>query len=370
MNPSSAAQGGVKIQVREICSPLTAPSAPPLAHLFEREGGVRPAQCLVLWEPAHNWPHFSIAHLVTGETPVISELRLRREHAEQPLAVVQHTVLATPDGNDLGVVWVRAAASDPLAAHVAMTLLEQAERPVVLAGGTNDRQVERRLAEFLRTRKWAGQDLVAVSPTAKPSRSERLRRLSWPKSMRVHVLEAYASEDGDWSLQLVARLCQNAELAAAARERAAEGTSRQPLLDVAPQDADSVTDAAAMPATIATDLVDAASAQAALNVAAATPGVLACSVTDYTRDQQIAVAGDADLVDTAAHDLVQLWRSQERLELSEPVSELLLSRPTQHHIAFPIDRCPGLLLTAVVSREFGNLERARWQLGVALNQIG
>ncbi len=361
---------GVKIQVREICSPLTAPSAPPLAHLFEREGGVRPAQCIVLWEPAHNWPYFSIAHLVTGETPVISELRLRREHAEQPLAVVQHTVLATPDGQDLGVVWVRAAASDPLAAHVAITLLEQAERPAVLAGGTNDRQVERRLADFLRVRKWAGQEVLMVAPLNKPSRAERLRRLSWPKSVRVHILEAYASEEPDWSLQLVARLSQNAELAALARERAGSAPSRQPLIDEAPSEPDAVAEASAMPATIATELVDATSARAALDVAASTPGVLACSVTDFTRDLQVAVAGDASLVDSAAHDLVQLWRSQERLALSEPVNELLLSRPTQHHIALPIERCPGLLLTAVVSREFGDLERARWQLGVALNQIG
>ena len=124
-----------------------------------------------------------------------------------------------------------------------------------------------------------------------------------------------------------------------------------------------------MPATVASELIDSGLAQQCLALASDTPGVLACSVTDYTRDHVIASMGDEPLIADASSDLVTLWRTYERLDSDEPLTELQLTCGPHVHIALPIARHPGALLIAVASSEHGDLALIRWQLSMARNHL-
>jgi len=360
---------GVAIQVRELRTRSATPSAPPLETLLARDGEL-PQQFIVLWEPAHNWPHFSTLQLTSGAHPKVAEVRLRQEQVDTPLAIIQHTILPTPDGQDIGVVWVKAACSDPLAAHVALTLLEQADRAVVMAGGSNDKEVVRQLTQYQRSHGWDGPSLLLLSPADKPSRAERLRKSTWPKGLRIHVLELFASQDPDWSLQLVSMVSGNMSAGDAATAPK-NGSSPDPRPVPARTSANmpNTDDPSALPTTVVSDLIEPAVAAACLDLVSSAPGVLACAVVDYTRHHVIAAQGDPQRLNLAVADLIALWRAYEGRGSNEPLRELSIGLPGQHLIALPVDHHPGALLMAVCSSEFGDMAMVRWQLTVARNHL-
>ncbi len=355
---NSSHLSGLTIHVRELCTRAPIPDAPSLESLFDSAQGTAVQQTVVLWEPAHNWPGFSAAQLVHGQSPKVTEVRLRQEQVDNPLALLQYTAVPTPDGRNIGVVWVKAAATDALAARVALTLLEQADHAVILAGGSNDRELERQVSRYVKSHRWSGPRVVLLSSAEKPSRAQRLRRFDWPKAFAHDVLETYPSSEPDWSLQLLSRILRPTPI-----------PSRPTLLDQPSPPALSVKDPILMPASVATELIESGLARRCVDLVSEIPGVLACAVTDVTRQQVLAQSGDADVLDDASRETIALWRAYEALEPEEPMRELLLSAGNQHRLALPIDRHPGALLVAVVSSEAGDLAQIRWQLGVARNHL-
>ncbi|PXW98193.1 hypothetical protein C7444_103291 [Sphaerotilus hippei] len=360
----AAADGAVSVTVRELLTREAIPKAPPLEYLFAREGSM-PSSCIVFWEPARNWPLFSISQVATGPRPKVTETRLRQEQASQVLAQIQHTRLPTPDGQDLGIVRIKAALTDPMGAAVALTLLEQADRAVVLAGGSGDRELVRRIQEHFERSPWDGPSMLMLTPADKPQRAERLRKAAWPNALRVHVLETFASPAPDWPLQLVS-MVTGADLSGTNTRDELRGVPPAADPDAAPvEGGDSL-----WPQDVASDATAlSAEMPLALDLTAAAPGVLACAIVDRRRRAVLGSRGEDGRIKPVLGDLVALWKLHDRRREQEPLSELSFVRGEQHCIALPVPGQAELLLMVVASTSFGDPALVRWQMKVALNHF-
>lgn len=193
----------VPVSTRELRTRAEVPTSPPVATLFSRDSE-KPQQTLAIWDPSTNWPGFSLASLALSAHGRISEVSLVQEQApDARVARIRSTVLPTPSGQPLGVLDIEADYADTRSLSVAMTLLEQADRAVILAGANADKDLIRRIGEFVRNDSWRGPSLLLVSPADKPSRADRLRRAGWPRGMKIHVLELFAVNEPGWSQQLI-----------------------------------------------------------------------------------------------------------------------------------------------------------------------
>lgn len=212
--PPDAADA-VPFTTRELRTRAERPDAPPLEMLFPRDAAP-PGQHIVVWDPQASWPAFSLRPLAQAAHGAIGEIVLVQEQRpDTPVARLRSTLVPTPSGQTLGVIQVEAAPGDDLALPVALSLLAQADRAVVLAGSGQDKELVRRIGERVRPDSWQGPPLLLVSPADKPSRADRLRRSHWPRGLRIHVLELFQSGAPDWSQQLVAMVCGQGEAPAA-----------------------------------------------------------------------------------------------------------------------------------------------------------
>ena len=390
----------VPVSTRELRTRAETPSAPPVQTLFSRDS-VQPQQTVAVWDPSGSWPGFSIAQLALAAHGRISEISLMQEQGTEPVAMLRSTVLPTPSGQPLGVVEVDASFADNRGLSVALTLLEQADRAVILAGANGDKDLIRRINDFVRADAWRGPSLLLVSPADKPSRADRLRRATWPRGMKMHVLELFSVNDPGWSQQLISLVT-----GFASGEPTVPGA-----MDDGPADAEAprsepappVVPAKAAPAPVPTP-AHARSAAAApvvpppavspalapLVVTSALPdvsatvmnrvlrvlsmgvGVTACAVVAIEDARVLSVQAQTEdqltLLEGAARAGCALWRAHRALGAGQPLLELSWGSPTHHHLALPVPRQPGLLILACVEREFGDLGAARWQIAVARNQ--
>ncbi|WP_442775952.1 hypothetical protein [Sphaerotilus montanus] len=390
----------VPVSTRELRTRAETPSAPPVQTLFSRDS-VQPQQTVAVWDPSGSWPGFSIAQLALAAHGRISEISLMQEQGTEPVAMLRSTVLPTPSGQPLGVVEVDASFADNRGLSVALTLLEQADRAVILAGANGDKDLIRRINDFVRADAWRGPSLLLVSPADKPSRADRLRRATWPRGMKMHVLELFSVNDPGWSQQLISLVT-----GFASGEPTVPGA-----MDDGPADAEAprsepappVVPAKAAPAPVPTP-APARSAAAApvvpppavspalapLVVTSALPdvsatvmnrvlrvlsmgvGVTACAVVAIEDARVLSVQAQTEdqltLLEGAARAGCALWRAHRALGAGQPLLELSWGSPTHHHLALPVPRQPGLLILACVEREFGDLGAARWQIAVARNQ--
>lgn len=391
----------VPVSTRELRTRAETPSAPPVQTLFSRDS-VQPQQTVAVWDPSGSWPGFSIAQLALAAHGRISEISLMQEQGTEPVAMLRSTVLPTPSGQPLGVVEVDASFADNRGLSVALTLLEQADRAVILAGANGDKDLIRRINDFVRADAWRGPSLLLVSPADKPSRADRLRRASWPRGMKMHVLELFSVNDPGWSQQLVSLVTGFASgeptVPGAMDDGPADAEASRP--EPAPPVA---VPAKAAPAPVPTP-APARSAAAApvvhppavspalapLVVTSALPdvsatvmnrvlrvlsmgvGVTACAVVAIEDARVLSVQAQTEdqltLLEGAARAGCALWRAHRALGAGQPLLELSWGSPTHHHLALPVPRQPGLLILACVEREFGDLGAARWQIAVARNQ--
>lgn len=391
----------VPVSTRELRTRAETPSAPPVQTLFSRDS-VQPQQTVAVWDPSGSWPGFSIAQLALAAHGRISEISLMQEQGtEEPVAMLRSTVLPTPSGQPLGVVEVDASFADNRGLSVALTLLEQADRAVILAGANGDKDLIRRINDFVRADAWRGPSLLLVSPADKPSRADRLRRATWPRGMKMHVLELFSVNDPGWSQQLISLVT-----GFASGEPTVPGAMDDGPADAEaprPEPAPPVVPAKAAPAPVPTP-AHARSAAAApvvpppavspalapLVVTSALPdvsatvmnrvlrvlsmgvGVTACAVVAIEDARVLSVQAQTEdqltLLEGAARAGCALWRAHRALGAGQPLLELSWGSPTHHHLALPVPRQPGLLILACVEREFGDLGAARWQIAVARNQ--
>lgn len=397
----------VPVSTRELRTRAEVPSAPPVQTLFSRDS-VQPQQTVAVWDPSGSWPGFSIPQLALAAHGRISEISLVQEQGTEPVALLRSTVLPTPSGQPLGVIEVEASFADQRGLSVALTLLEQADRAVILAGANGDKDLIRRINEVVRADAWRGPSLLLVSPADKPSRADRLRRASWPRGMKMHVLELFSVNDPGWSQQLISLVTgfasgeptvpgaddapddnTPAPSPAPPARPVAAATAPMPVPSPAPAlqkgpaapasthvsagaaSSPPVPAAPPTPAPVAPEFPD-AMADRVLGVLAMGVGVTACAVVAVEDGRLLRVhrlAADApSLLDGAAKAGSALWRAHRALGAGQPLLELCWSEPTHHHLALPLPRQPGLLLLACIEREFGDLAAARWQAAVARRQ--
>ena len=415
----------VPVSTRELRTRAETPSAPPVQTLFSRDS-VQPQQTVAVWDPSGSWPGFSIAQLALSAHGRISEISLMQEQGTDPVALLRSTVLPTPSGQPLGVIEVEASFADTRSLSVALTLLEQVDRAVILAGANGDKDLIRRINEFVRADAWRGPSLLLVSPADKPSRADRLRRAAWPRGMKMHVLELFSVNDPGWSQQLISLVTgfasgeptvpgsiePVAEPAAAPVAAVTAVESPKPAVEPAPKaapEAVALTRTVVnpptpkpspapvqppLPAPTPAPTTPAAStlspALSSLAVSSALPdvsatvtsrvlrvlsmgiGVTACAVVAVEDGRLVSLQTRAEdqvpVLDAAARAGSALWRAHRALGAGQPLMELCWSSPTHHHLALPVPRQPGLLILACVDREFGDLGAARWQIAVARRQ--
>ena len=382
----------VPVTTRELRTRAELPTAPPVPTLFSRES-TPPQQTLAIWDPSGSWPGFSILQLALAAHGRISEITLVQEQQpDTPVARLRSTVLPTPSGQPLGVLEVEASFNDPRGLSVALTLLEQADRAVILAGSNADKDLIRRIGDVVRPDSWTGPSLLLVSPADKPSRADRLRRAGWPRGMKMHVLELFAVNDPGWSQQLIALVTGYASgeptVPAPIDPPAPEETAAMPVATppgVAPTPSPSrppVAPPAAVPVTspaptgpAATgplpDFPD-ASARRVLDVLALGVGVSACAVVAVDDARLLALHAQTEdqqaLLESAARAGCAMWRAHRALGAGQPMHEMSWGAPHHHHLLLALPRRPDLLLLACVEREFGDLAAVRWQATVARNQ--
>lgn len=399
----------VPVSTRELRTRAETPTAPPVQTLFSRDS-VQPHQTVAVWDPAGSWPGFSIAQLALAAHGRISEISLMQEQGTDPVALLRSTVLPTPSGQSLGVIEVDASFADNRGLSVALTLLEQADRAVILAGANGDKDLIRRINEFVRSDAWRGPSLLLVSPADKPSRADRLRRATWPRGMKMHVLELFSVNDPGWSQQLISLVTGFASgeptvpgPGDSPAETASPKLEPAPAVAAAPKQVPApvpVPPAAAAPVSTPIPVPTRPPARAAapavspalapLTVSSALPdvsptvmnrvlhvlsmgaGVTACAVAAVEDARLLGVQtlteDQLTLLEGAARTGCALWRAHRALGAGQPLLELCWSGPSHHHLALPVPRQPGLLILACVEREFGDLTAARWQIAVARNQ--
>jgi hypothetical protein len=401
----------VPVSTRELRTRAETPTAPPVQTLFSRDS-VQPQQTVAVWDPSGSWPGFSIAQLALAAHGRISEISLMQEQGTEPVALLRSTVLPTPSGQSLGVIEVDASFADNRSLSVALTLLEQADRSVILAGANGDKDLIRRINDFVRADAWRGPSLLLVSPADKPSRADRLRRATWPRGMKMHVLELFSVNDPGWSQQLISLVTGFASgeptvpgaidgPAETTAPRATPAPAMAPSPKAAPAPAPApapvqpLSAAAPIAAPVAAPAKPAAPAMSPalaplVAVSSALPdvsatvmhrvlrvlsmgvGVTACAVVAVEDARLLSVQTQSDdqltLLEGAARAGCALWRAHRTLGAGQPLLELSWSGPTYHHLALPVPRQPGLLILACVEREFGDLSAARWQIAVARNQ--
>ena len=388
--PPDAADA-VPLTTRELRTRAERPDAPPLEMLFPRDA-TPPGQRIVVWDPQASWPAFSLRPLAQAAHGAIGEIVLVQEQRpDAPVARLRSTLVPTPSGQTLGVIQVEAAPGDDLALPVALSLLAQADRAVVLAGSGQDKELVRRIGERVRPDSWQGPPLLLVSPADKPSRADRLRRSHWPRGLRIHVLELFQSGAPDWSQQLVAMVCGHGEARTPVPAPAAPVPpppasppalpSPMPTTPLPAHDTHNAHDlptpspASAVPrGAVSTDLDETRVARM-LGVLAMGPGVVGAALVSVDSAELLAIDAATETaqaeIGRAARRTCAMWRAQQAVgddAAEAPAAELMWTAAGRHHLALPLPRQPGLLLLACVDRDFGDLSAARWQAAVARNQ--
>ena len=342
-----------ELDTRELRTRSVSPSAPAIESLLSREGnGGVPPQTLVVWDVGHTWPTFSLTQLDGSDKAAptahastrVQRVMLRQEGSQATLAEFLIALLpGHTEAKRWGVIQVRTSPGDPLGTRVALGLLEQADRAVLLAGAPSDKDLLRRLTDFSRSAPWGGPSLLLVSPADKPSRADRLRRSNWPRGLRTHVLEVFPGSEPGWSAQLLAMVL-------------GEGAA-----------ADSGGAHVAATAPLRSDRTGGNGTEAALTLVTQAPGVVASALFDASSGDLCAVQGARDEATAAAGRATRMLQA---LDEAAALEELTWHSAKRLNLVLALPDHPRLHLLAVADRDFGELAALRWHLAVARSQLG
>lgn len=337
------------------------PSAPRLQDFFPRE--TRPIdRVITFWDPSSLWPKAALADLPGDGGRKPGATRLAQADSDQTFALVHHTVIERDGGLLQALLHVQASPVDAASADVALMLLERGDHAIVLTGNATEyRELPRRLQDFCRQAAWRGPTLQFISPQDKPSRADRLRKVSWPRSLPVQVVEMLPDATPGWLGRLLDRLFG---------EPRAPGVGASPAALDAPSAAlERLPVPPPFTAEARAQLPQRPSAEAcraALPVVALAPGVVAVAVLDVSDHTVPAREGEPAVLEPGLRIALQLWGAVQAT--AEP-AELLWTGVRFHHLALPVPAHPGLLLVGVIDRDLADLQQVRWQCHVALHEI-
>lgn len=346
------------------------PTAPRLQDLFPRDSASI-EKVVTFWDPGSTWPGHALADLHGPGVGEVGSTRLVHGESMRSFALIHHTLVDTRDGQTCAILHVEAQASDAASADVALMLLERSDHAVVLTGGAAEhRDLPRRLQDFCRQAAWRGPQVQFVSPADKPSRADRLRKTSWPRSVRVNVLEAASETNPGWLVALLERVAEDLPLQGLDKPAATAVKVLAPaaddLLRLEPR-ARNATPAMPAPGSAGVARPDDAACEQALTVASLAPGFTASALIDTHAGSPLALRGDERQAQAGVASALQMWAGYADETLDACRNELVWTVGAMHHIALPVEGQPGLLLLSMVDREFGDVSRARWQLAVARN---
>ncbi|MEO8298153.1 MAG: hypothetical protein ABI574_10150 [Burkholderiales bacterium] len=348
------------------------PTAPKLLDLFPREtrsiDGV-----ITFWDPGNTWPVGALGDLLASGTAGVTEhgsTRLANAETQKTFALIHHTTVPSASGQLYAVLHVEASAAESASADVALMLLERSDHAVVLTGGAAEhRDLPKRLQDFCRQAAWRGSTLQFIAPQDKPSRADRLRKISWPRSLRVLVHEMPTEFSTGWLTEVLARVADGA-LALPSRAMPA-GDAAEPTAVTLDKAIATYTDEplATLAAPESPPRPGSQACTQALDVAALTPGLAGAAVIDAYTQIVVAHQGDLQRTEAGVHNALQMWNGYANDGEQRVLSELVWTIGPIHHVVLPVPQHPGLLLLSMVDREFGDLARARWQLDVARNAL-
>lgn len=366
VSPALAETASEVPRVRLLRTTDPKPTAPRLQDFYPREP-LPIDRWLAFWDPGRSWPGSALADLVGDGVRVPGATRLAHAEGERTFALIHHTLVQAGDGRLYGVLHIEADAADAASADVALMLLERSDHAAVLTGYSSEyREVPRRLQQFCGQAAWRGPMLQFVIPRDKPSRGDRLRRVAWPRSLEVKVVEASSGRSPGWLAPLLdqvagAAVFQRSRLHGAAVPSRAAGPDL-PMPTPFTDDA-----LAELPARPALD----ACARAA-DVASLAPATRATAVLDACSHGILGADGETADIEVATRIALQLWGASVRdTAPSMPTEELIWQGRDQIVIAQPVAEHPGLLLVAAYDRDDAtfDLRQARWHLGVSRHEI-
>lgn len=353
------------------------PTAPRLQDLFPQEARSID-RVVTFWDPGSTWPAGALSDLHGPGVAEPGATRLVHGETMRSFALIHHTAVTTSAGELCAVLHVEANPADVASADVALMLLERSDHAVILSGGNNDhRDLPRRLHDFCRQAAWRGPTLQFVAPQDKPSRADRLRKTSWPRSLRMQVLELTPAYDTGWLALLLERVAEGVALEGVVRPAQAPAVrvlvpSQGDQLQLVPPPPPRATAQRTLhrrPTTPIPQRPSPGSCKQALAITGFSPGFAGSAVIDLYAEGALAVHGDPRQTQAGIDSALQMWASYADDTPGAPLSELVWTIGPIHHLVMPVQDQPGLLMLAMIDREFGDLARARWQLAVARNEF-
>lgn len=194
----------VRLLKRELRTTEASPDAPPLAQIFGRSAAAQ-RTWVVIWDASRSWPALAMVDLAEAGSGALTEISLRREGQLAPLLHAEHVELAL-DGLPLGVLLLRTLPHHTPSLKLALSLMRQADRLVVMAGGSTDHDWQRVLEHALPAQGWEGPPWQLAVPVEHATRAARLRRHAWPPGVRVQAFDWPRAGRAKWTLDLLRRV--------------------------------------------------------------------------------------------------------------------------------------------------------------------
>jgi len=369
---SEAVPDAPKVRILRTADPK--PTAPKLQDFFPRETRAID-RVLTFWDPSGTWPKNALADLCGEGVGARGATRLAQADNDQTFALIHHTAIETADGLLYAVLHVEASPLDSASADVALMLLERSDHAVVLTGGSAEhRELPRKMQEFCRQAAWRGPTLQFISPQDKPSRADRLRKITWPRSLRVQVVEMLADSTPGWLARMLDRLLDDVEFPGLVRPVAPLGAASPAAAAAMPADP---ADQLPLPAPWSDELRATlpprpaeAAARTAVGVAELASGCLSAALIDACSQDVLARSGDLTLTQAGVDGTLRRWGDlSNTADEAESADALAWHTATLQYLATPVPKQPGLYLLGVFDRPACDLQQARWQFTVALHEL-
>lgn len=381
--PAPASAPRVRLLKRELRTTEASPDAPPLAQIFGRSAA---AQCtwLVIWDASRSWPALATVDLAEAGSGALTEISLRREGQLAPLLHAEHVEL-TLDGVPLGVLLLRTLPHHTPSLKLALSLMRQADRLVVMAGGSTDHDWQRVLEHALPADGWQGPRWQLAVPVEHATRAARLRRHAWPAGVQVQAFDWPRSGRPNWNVDLLRRVMLEPIGAAApptptgpsaGSDMESRVSRLKPHRSVPSKTASTSTSNAVSPATPRPELPP-LGAPDRLHLAACeqligVPGVRACAVLRLADAALLAQQGDAEWLAAGAAETGRVargWRQGNGADQPSP-DTLSWTRAQRQHLLLRLpDDGRDLALLALSDPASTDAAELRWMAAVARNAL-
>ncbi len=364
----------VRLRKRELRTTDAAPDAPALAQIFGKTAATEHTW-LVIWDAARSWPALAMVDLAEAGNGVLTELAMRREGQLAPLLHAEHVEL-TLDGRALSVLLLRTLPHHTPSMKLALSVMRQADRLVVMAGGTTDPEWQQVLEKSCAEAGWQGPTWQLAVPVEQPTRAARLRRHVWPAGLRVQAFDWPRTGRPAWNLDLLRRVLLEPL-----------GTAAPPPLSGAPAGPDLESRVSRLkPHRLAT-IADASQAaprdelpplglpdrlhRVACEQLIGVPGVRACAVLRLADAALLVQQGDADWLAAGAAETGRVargWRQDGAAEA--PPDTLSWTHAQRQHLLLRLPE-DGRDLALLALSEPGATDPAelRWMATVARNAL-